>query len=255
MTRTTDGSPWFRNYRPAPQAPVRLFALPHAGGSASYFHPLAALLSPAVDVFGVQYPGRQDRRSEPGETSLERLADRIAAELAALDDGRPYALFGHSMGAMLSFEVARRREAAGRGPAHLFVSGRPAPCQDDHTSWFPRTDEEVVGELRALNATDGGLLDDPEVRGMLLPALRTDYRAVREYRFRPAAPLRTPITALTGDADHMAEVGKVDQWRTHTRAAFELWVLPGGHFFLSDRLGEVAAAVTDALARPVAVAA
>lgn len=255
MTRTTDGSPWFRNYRPAPQAPVRLFALPHAGGSASYFHPLATVLSPAVDVHGVQYPGRQDRRSEPGETSLERLADRVTAELLRLDDDRPYALFGHSMGAMLAFEVARRTEAAGQGPAHLFVSGRPAPCQDSYEAWFPRTDEEVVEELRALNATDDGLLDDPEVRRMLLPPLRTDYRAVREYRFRPGPPLRTSITALTGDDDHMAQVGAVDAWRTHTDAGFELWVLPGGHFFLSDRLEEVAAAVTDALARPSAVAA
>ncbi|WP_327364766.1 thioesterase II family protein [Streptomyces sp. NBC_01296] len=255
MTQATGATPWFRNFRPAPQAPVRLFALPHAGGSASFFVPMAAALSPAVDVHAVQYPGRQDRRTEPNETDLARLADRIAEAVLARQDGRPYALFGHSMGAMLAFEVARRTESAGPGPAALFVSGRQAPCRDRADDWLPLTDEEIIEELRALDATSAGLLDDPEVQLMFLPALRADYQAVRTHHHRPGPPLRTSVTALTGDDDHMCAPAKADFWREHTDGDFELHVLPGGHFFLADRLDEVAAIVTDRLPHPSAVAA
>ncbi|MFF3178067.1 thioesterase II family protein [Streptomyces sp. NPDC057900] len=251
MTALPD-SPWFRNYRPSPDAPVRLVCLPHAGGSASFYFPVARELAPEVEVLAVQYPGRQDRRSEPAVTGLETMADRIAEELEPLAD-RPYALFGHSMGAAIGFEVARRMEAAGRGPTDLFVSGRRAPSLDRGDEWQPGTDEEVVEEIRKLNGTGGSLLDDEETLRMILPALRADYRALRGYRYRPGPPLDCPVTAFTGDQDPKARVEDVRAWVNHTRSGFGLRVLPGGHFFLVGQQEAVLHTIREQLARtPVA---
>ncbi|OIK06006.1 thioesterase II family protein [Streptomyces monashensis] len=254
MTGTERESPWFRNFQPAPDAAVRLVCLPHAGGSASFYFPVAKALSPGVEVLAVQYPGRQDRRLEPPETDLRILADRIVTALEPFTD-RPYALFGHSMGAMVGFEAARRLEAAGRGPVELFVSGRRAPALDRDGDRQPGTDEEVIAEIRALNGTGSMLLDDPETRDMILPALRADYGAVRSYRYVPSPPLHCPVTALTGDSDPKAKVTEVAAWEQHTLGTFELNVLPGGHFYLLDRAREVLDTIEEHLAGASAAAA
>lgn len=107
---------WFRLFSSAPDAAVRLLCLPHAGGSASFYFPVAQALSPSVEVLAVQYPGRQDRRMEPLIDDIHTLADRITEELSAYRD-KPLALFGHSMGAVLGFEVAQRLEERGTGPS------------------------------------------------------------------------------------------------------------------------------------------
>ncbi|MER5466550.1 alpha/beta fold hydrolase [Streptomyces sp. NPDC002668] len=252
MTPNPGDSPWFRNYGPAPDACVRLVCLPHAGGSASFYFPLARALSPKIEVLAVQYPGRQDRHAEPCVQNIEDMADRIAEALGPWTD-RPYALFGHSMGAMVGFEVARRMEASGKGPLELFVSGRQAPSRDRGEQWHPRTDEEVVAEIRALEGTGESLLDDPEVLRMILPALRADYGAVQRYRYRPGPALECPVTAITGDRDPKATVDAVRAWQDHTRGGFCLRVLPGGHFYLVGEQDEVLRTVRDRLAgTPVA---
>ncbi|MER5387223.1 alpha/beta fold hydrolase, partial [Streptomyces sp. NPDC002688] len=121
-------STWFRGYAAAPQGVPRLLCLPHAGGSASFYHPLARRLGADVETLAVQYPGRQDRRTEEPVTDIGRLAGHVVAALDAEDD-RPLALFGHSMGAVVAFETARQLSAAGRPPAVLIVSGRRAPSR------------------------------------------------------------------------------------------------------------------------------
>ncbi|WP_086792199.1 thioesterase II family protein [Streptomyces thermovulgaris] len=252
MTGNPGDDPWFRNYRPAPDAPVRLVCLPHAGGSASFYFPVARALSPRVEVLAVQYPGRQDRHTEPSETDLTVLAERIAEALGPWTD-RPYALFGHSMGAIVGFEVARLMQAAGQGPVELFVSGRRAPSLDRSGEWQPSTDEEVIAEIRSLNGTGDALLRDEEMLSMILPALRADYAAVRRYRYRPGPLLDCPVTAFTGDRDPKARVEEVRAWENHTASGFELRVLPGGHFFLVDRQAEVLRTVEDRMARSRAV--
>jgi len=241
-------SPWFRNFPPAPDAPVRLVCLPHAGGSASFYFPVARALSPRVQALAVQYPGRQDRRHEPAATDLEVLAEHIAEALEPWLD-RPCALFGHSMGAIVGFEAARRLEAAGRGPIERFVSGRRAPSLDRATERQPGTDEEVIAEIRSLNGTGAQLLDDEETLRMILPALRADYGAVRGYRYRPGPALDCPVTAFTGDRDPKADVREVQAWREHTRSGFELNVLPGNHFFLVDQQEALLSAIEGRLAR------
>jgi surfactin synthase thioesterase subunit len=230
---------WVRRFHPAPDAHARLVCLPHAGGSASFFFPVAKALAPAVDVLAVQYPGRQDRRHEPVVDNISDLADHILDALRDLDD-RPLALFGHSMGAVLGYELALRMPAAGLpAPTRLFASGRRAPSRDRAERVHEGSDAELVSELRKLGGVEAAMLADPEVLEMILPAIRGDYRAVETYRHDPGRKLDCPVTVLTGDSDPRVSMDEARAWAEHTTGPTDLEVLPGGHFFLVDQQDRV----------------
>lgn len=244
-------SRWFKRFHPGQDAPVRLVCFPHAGGAAGFYFPLSEALSPTVETLAVQYPGRQDRRTELGLGTVEELADGIAEALVPLLDSRPLALFGHSMGAVLAYEVARRMEhEAASPPAALFTSGRRAPCRHRVEDTHLREDQALVEELRELGGTDPRLLDDAAVMRLFLPAVRRDYRAIETYRHRPGPELSCPITVLTGDQDPRTTIGEARDWRHHTTGACTLEVFGGGHFFLGEHLPDVAALVTARLQPP-----
>jgi len=239
---------WIRRFHPANDAPVRLVCLPHAGGSATFYFPLSRTLAPAIDVLALQYPGRQDRRGEPCIDEMGRLADLVTEELRPWTD-RPLALFGHSMGALLGFEVARRLERDGISPLHFFASGRRAPMrrrsdEDVHR----RDDQRLIAELATLSGTDAQILDDPEVLHLVLPAVRSDYRAVETYRYAPGEPLKCPMSVLTGDSDPQVTRDEAEDWRQCVAGRFDLTVYPGGHFYLTEHAGEVMAQIRRALA-------
>lgn len=240
---------WLRVYRPAPAAAVRLVCFPHAGGSASFFFPMVQPLAPDVEVVAVQYPGRQDRRGEPNVGSIPELADQSFAALRRLAD-RPLALFGHSMGAVLAYEVAlRMRDAGLPGPVRLFASGRRAPSRyrDERVHLAP--DHRIIAELRLLSGTNASLLADPELLEMIMPAVRSDYRAIETYRHDPQRRLDRPITVLTGDDDPRVTMDEARAWAEHTTAPIDLHVLTGGHFFLVDRSDQVIALLRQQLSR------
>ncbi|MFI8391490.1 thioesterase II family protein [Streptomyces sp. NPDC085540] len=237
-------------------APVRLVCFPHAGGAAPFYHPLAAAVGEAAEVLAVQYPGRQDRRDEPACVSIAELADRVHDEIQAWTD-RPLVFFGHSMGAVVGYEVTRRMQRQGdHNPLGLIVSGRRAPCLPSvERNIHLRGDVGLIDELRRQNGTAASLLEDEEIVRMILPSLRGDYRAIETYRHQDGPELTCPITGLTGDEDPGATVEQVAAWENHTHAAFEMRVFPGGHFYLSEHWDAVGAAVRDCLtafARPVA---
>ncbi|MFE4451586.1 thioesterase II family protein [Streptomyces sp. NPDC056796] len=233
--------PWIRTFHPAPQAPHRLVCFPHAGGSASFYFPVSAGLAPEVDVLTVQYPGRQDRRSEPGIVDIGVMADRAAEALLPYAERGPLTLFGHSMGACVAFEVARRLERTGQGPAHIFASGRRAPSSYRDENVHRRDDDGIVAEMRAMSGTDARILGDEELLRMVLPAIRSDYRAVETYRAEPDASVNCPVTALIGDDDPWTTHDEARAWEKHTTGPFELMVFSGGHFYLSSRAAEVMA--------------
>jgi surfactin synthase thioesterase subunit len=242
---------WFRNFAPAPSAPVRLVCLPHAGGSASFYLPMARGLSPTVDVICAQYPGRQDRRQEPCRATIGELADELTEALLPWCD-RPLALFGHSMGATVAYEVVRRLEARSGGgalaPVHLFASGRRAPSVPANDYIHERDDAGILAELTKLAGTMSQILGDEEIMRMALPAIRADYAAAETYTDRADAPLRCPITVLTGDNDVRTTLDAARQWRRHTGGAFDLHVFTGGHFFVAEHSAAVLALIRDALA-------
>lgn len=241
-----DSAAWIRRFHPAPTAPVRLVCCPHAGGAASYFYPVSQSLAPEVEVLAVQYPGRQERRNEPPLTDAHQLADAITAALAPWDD-RPLALFGHSLGATLAFEVARRLEAAGNAPLALFASGRRAPSRHREESVHLGDDEQLLAEIVKLEGTDPQMLRDRDVVRMILPAVRGDYRAAETYRGSPAATVGCPLYALTGDADPQVSEADARAWEQHTTGPAELRTFPGGHFYLNQHAGRVIALIRERL--------
>lgn len=164
-----------------------------------------------VDVLSVQYPGRQDRRDEPGITDMAVHADVLTKELLPWLD-RPLAFFGHSMGAVLAFEVTRRLESQhGVTPVRIFAPGRRAPSSHRHETVHLRDDNDVIAEMRELSGTDSRILGDEEILRMVLPAIRSDYTAIENCRAKPEDVVGTPITVLTGDADPktLSEIGDV----------------------------------------------
>lgn len=224
---------WLRRYHQAPDAAARLVCCPHSGGSASYFRPLSSALSPTVEALAVQYPGRQDRRAEPLIGDLRELAVRLADVLT--DEPGPLAFFGHSMGAVLAFQVAQRLERGGREVAALFVSGHRAPSVRRNEWLHLSSDAELLQEVRTLGGTEADLLDDEEIVRVALPVIRNDTQAVETYRHEGGIEpdLRCPIIAVTGTEDPRVDVAEAEKWRDHTSGGFELHTFPGGHFYLN----------------------
>ncbi|MBB5857291.1 thioesterase II family protein [Amycolatopsis umgeniensis] len=232
---------WTRCFHPAPAAEMRLVAFPHAGGSASAYRSLSAALSPTVEVHTAQYPGRQDRMGEPVIDDLHTLSEQMVDVVAALP--KPFALFGHSMGAIVAFEVARLLEARGLVPAALFVSARRGPELNKEKELHLADDDTFLAAINRLGGTAAMILDDPDIRALALPALRGDYKAVETYRYRPGPDVSCPVVALAGDADPVLDLPDLENWREHTTGSFETEVFEGGHFFVDDHLDAVAARI------------
>jgi surfactin synthase thioesterase subunit len=240
---------WFRRFGTAGCEARRLYCFPHAGGAASAYVSLSRALSPSVEVLSVQYPGRQDRRLEPGVEDIGVLADLLAEQVGRESGERPYAFFGHSMGAIVAYETARRlgRTRAVSGPIHLFVSGRSAPSTGVRRSDRLLGDAQLRAEIRRLGGTGSRVLDDPELMEMVMPALRADYRALAGYRWEPGRPLDCPLTVLVGDADPVVTIEEAAAWADLSTAPTAVRVFTGGHFYLDDHTEEVAEAITSPL--------
>jgi medium-chain acyl-[acyl-carrier-protein] hydrolase len=217
------------------RATLRLFCFPYAGGGAQIYRHWSSSLPPSVEVCAVQLPGRGNRLMEPPFTSITDAVAHLTAAFAPLLD-RPLVLFGHSMGALISFELARSlRRTYGVEPRHLFVSGRRAPH-------IPRTrppidqlpDPELIEELQRLNGTPREVLDNEELMQLMLPTIRADFALVRSYRYEPDAPLACPITALGGLQDEDVPREQLEAWREHTAAACTVRMFAGDHFFLQS---------------------
>jgi surfactin synthase thioesterase subunit len=224
-----------------------LICFPHAGGAATAYAPLAAALPTAIEVLALQYPGRQERLAEPSLDSIDDLVAAIVPELRPRLD-RPFALFGHSAGAIVAFEVARVLEQRhGVVALGLFASGRRGPSTRRDESVHRGGDRSLLREVARLGGTPPQLLDDEDVQQMMLPALRGDYKAIETYEWRPGPPLGCPIWALLGEDDPLATESEAAAWRSQTTAGFELHVFPGRHFYLVDQQPAVVDLITSRL--------
>jgi surfactin synthase thioesterase subunit len=241
---SADSGLWIRRYHPAPDRPVRLVLLPHAGGSAGYYFPFSKRLSAHADVLCVQYPGRADRLDERCVDDLEELADEVFTNLLPWLD-RPIVLCGHSLGATVAYEVARRLEYdKDIVPLSLVVSSHLAPGDVRDGGVHRRDDDGLVRELLALSGTDQRFLTSPVLRRRVLKALRGDYRAGETYVHRPGPLLRCPVTALVGDADPKITVTQAWNWADYSTGPFTMDVFAGGHFYLAEHRAGVVAAIT-----------
>ncbi|WP_220183073.1 thioesterase II family protein [Sphaerisporangium album] len=236
-------SPWIRCWSPRPAARLRLVCLPHAGGGASAYRPWAALLPPEVELLTVQYPGREDRFQDPLVDGMQDLVTRIAGALTpALD--RPYALFGHSMGSAVAWELAHElRHRGAPAPRRLFVSGREAPGTATAGEVHRQTDEVLCRELERLGGTSLEVLADDGVRPLVLGYIRNDYRLIETYRPVPRTPLSCPIAVFAGESDPELTPGSAGGWAELTTGHTEVRSFPGGHFYLNRQRREVVGAV------------
>lgn len=245
----SERSRWIRNFHPAPTGRTRLVCFPHAGGSASYFFPLSKALAPEFDVYGVQYPGRQDRYSEPLVDNIDDMADEAFAALEPLAEA-PMALFGHSMGAVLAFEVARRLESlAGRSPAVVFVSGSRAPSRygDERGSTGPQTDQDLVAVLHNLGGTDPRVLNDPDMLATFLPAFGNDYRALQRYHRGTEVGITAPVVVMVATDDPKASLADARAWHEHTSGGGDMHTFSGGHFYLEKQPQKVIEVIAQTL--------
>lgn len=185
------GTAWLRALKSDPAARTVLVCFPPGGGSVTAYRALAQRFGSGAAVFGVQYPGRLDRLADAPVPVLTELAERAAADLLAWPRDVRLAIFGHSMGATVAYETARRVEAGGRAVSHLFVSGRPAPAFEETSRVHEGPDAGLIAELERLSNDPESvriLRDEPGLAELVLPAVRNDYRAVETYRHAPGAP-------------------------------------------------------------------
>lgn len=228
---------------PAPDARsrMRLFCFHHAGAGAGSFRPwVAPLAAEGVAVSAVQLPGRENRFLEAPYTRLDDALGALVPELTPWLD-RPYAFFGHSLGALVAYEAARAVVAAGGpAPVHLHVSGRIAPQLSDPRRRLHRlSDPELLAELRALGGIPAAVLENRELMALTLPVLRADLAVNEGYRHAAGTPLDVPITAFGGSDDPKVQPLELGEWARQTSARFRVCVLPGGHFFTSTALPEL----------------
>jgi len=233
MKTTLTLNSWVICPKPNPQANLRLFCFPYAGGSALIFRPWSDRLPPYVEVCPIELPGRGRRLREPPLSQLNPLIQALAHALLPYLD-KPFAFFGHSMGGLVSFELTRQlRRAYGLSPTHLFVSGRRAPqipAREPPIHLLP--DSLFLEELRQLNGTPDEVLANKELMQLLLPILRADFTALETYVYAPEPRLNCPLVIFGGLQDREVSCDALEAWREQTNAAFSLQMLPGDHFFL-----------------------
>ena len=230
MPPSSKPDPWLPYRKPRPGARVRLFCFPYAGGGASLYRTWQEDLPSSIEVCAVQLPGREGRLRDAPVAEMARLVPMIADGLGA-HLAQPFALFGHSMGAAISFELARElRRRGGPRPVHLFASACPAPHLPDTDATHGLPEAEIIEQMRALGGMSEELLQNREMMEMILPVFRADASVTETYAHATEAPLEVPLTAFGGLEDAKATRTEMEAWRQHTSRAFALAMMPGGHF-------------------------
>ena len=234
---------WIVRNKPKPDAKIRLFCFPHAGGSAAMFFAWSGLLPETIEVIGLQLPGRRQRVREVPFTRMGPLI-KAAAEAVTPFLDRPYAIFGQSVGALMGFELGRALDHRGIPPAHLFVSACSAPHLHAPDPIHALPEPEFIAAIQHFNGTPKEILAHEELMRQLLPTLRADLAVSETYHYEEGL-LPCPITAFGGREDQIVPAENIAGWGLHTKADFTQVMFPGGHFYLQ--------ASQDALVRRVAL--
>lgn len=215
------------------QARLRLFCFPCAGGDALLYRPWVAMLPPAIQVCPVELPGRGSRLRQPPFTHMTPLVNALAQGLQPYLD-RPFAFWGHSMGALVAFELARLlRGRYNQSPQQLFVSAHRAPHLPNlHPDLHLLPDKGLVEYMETMGGTPPQVMAIPELMELFLPILRADLQVLDTYSYTPAPPLDCPIVALGGLEDPTVSRQQLEAWREQTSSTFRVQMFPGGHFYL-----------------------
>jgi medium-chain acyl-[acyl-carrier-protein] hydrolase len=232
MSTAINCDSWIAFRKPNSQARLRLFCFPYAGAGASIFRTWSDGLPADVEVCPVQIPGRGTRPMEASFTQLAPLVEALAEALVPLLD-KPFAFFGHSLGALVGFELARQlRRQSGAQPVRLFVSADWAPQLPHRERPVHALPEaEFLGELRRLNGIPEKVSEDAELMQILLPVLRADFAVYETYAYSTEPPLDCPISIFGGLQDQRVNRGDLEAWRDQTSDFVSVRMFPGDHFF------------------------
>ena len=236
MIRVHLKTPWLHILTPRPEAYFRLFCFPYAGGDGlAIYRNWPELLPSAIEVCAVLMPGRGPRFQDSPFTDIHASAKEIVAGIRPCFD-KPFAFFGHSMGALLSFEVSHLLKRQYKlEPVHLFVSGRRPPhIPDPDPPIFNLPELELLEELRRLKGTPLHILENAELMQLMLPLLRADFEACDTYRYMEGPRLSCALSAFGGTEDDVSP-GEIDEWAKHTIGLFRRYMFPGGHFFINTQ--------------------
>jgi medium-chain acyl-[acyl-carrier-protein] hydrolase len=241
--------PWVVRPYGAVRRPLRLFCFPYAGGGASVFRGWPQAVSPELEIIPVQLPGRENRLREAPFTRLSPLVADAARALLPYIEDVPFALFGHSVGALVSFELARLlRRQYHRTPVHLFIASHRAPHRPDPNPPIHGLPEaEFLRELRRYNGTPEVILQNPELLELLVPNLRADFAVFETYGYTRDAPLDCPISAFGGRQDAEVSVADIEAWHEQTTSRFTMRLFPGDHFFLHAAQADLLQAICEEL--------
>ena len=239
-------TPWFSVPVPSAQARARLFCMPYAGSGASCYHAWSrAFAGDGIEVRSVQLPGRESRLRELPFTAMAPLVSALTDHVALLTD-RPFGFFGHSMGALVAFEVARELQHRGvKGPDFLCASGAGAPQiprEDEPLHMLP--DDEFVRQVsEKYQGIPPQVLQHTELLELILPALRADLSVIENYQFVEGDRLRCAISVFSGADDEHVTPEKIAPWEHLTSSHYACRIFPGDHFFLNDNRDELIRAV------------
>jgi medium-chain acyl-[acyl-carrier-protein] hydrolase len=250
MAITPATTTWLGFHKLNPDASLRLFCFPYAGAAAVVYREWPKYLPSSIEVCAIQLPGKGHRMHEKSFTNLQQLVRVAATHLLPILD-RPFAFFGHSMGASIVFELAHLlREEHGLEPEHLFISGRSAPQLPAATRiTYNLPKDEFPAELSHLNGTPREVLENQTFIRLMMPVLRADFELIETYTYMPKRPLDCPITVFGGMLDTEVGLEKLEPWREHTIAKFSLFMLPGDHFFLHTSRLRLLKAISEGLAQ------
>ncbi len=228
---------WYVRIPRRMDAQLRLFCFPYAGGSAAIFREWVGVLTPRIELMAVELPGHGSRRDEEFFTAIDPLVDALASALLP-DLNKPFAIFGHSLGALIGYELARRLyTSVGLQPRRLFVSGHDAPgCDNSSKIVHNLPDEEFIAELRRLNGTPPEILADAELMQLALPLLRADFRLNETYQHRSFPLLTCPVSAYAGIGDEEVSADAISSWKKVTRGPFDSRTFEGDHFFIHSAM-------------------
>ncbi|WP_086661045.1 thioesterase II family protein [Lentzea kentuckyensis] len=242
---------WYQRHGRGEGTELRLVCFPHAGGTPALFRGWPGHLPAGFELLTACYPGRHSRFGEPFAETMTELADAAADALTPFLD-LPLAFFGHSMGSAVAYEVALRlAERHGIAPLRLFVSGRSAPHRTRRTSTYLADDATLLAETTALGSSANAALANPDLRELVLPVLRADFRLIETYHPENPAKVRSPIVACVGDEDADCAPESVRAWAELTTSRFELRNFPGDHFYLEDHEAELVRYLTGHLREDV----
>jgi medium-chain acyl-[acyl-carrier-protein] hydrolase len=233
-------TPWLKRQQGS-SGRVRLYCFPYAGGNAFHFLSWQTTLGPTIEVRSVQLPGRGERLAEKPYERLPELVNALAAIIVQQDSG-PFAFFGHSLGGLIAFEVARycHRSSLPR-PLHIFASGCAAPQDRSPNRGLHKLgDDDLIAALKEYDDAPSDISQNAELRALMLPTIRSDFALAENYQYRPSLRLDMPITALAGKRDDISPE-QLKAWQKETSGPFRLQWFEGGHFFIHSERNAILA--------------